>query len=434
MGYGKVGYTRKALKLNFFTNIVDAQAPSLLLNDPVTGKPVQLNFKTQTYDVEFGDSVVTSTTNLVTFGGNVRRNNFNVVVAPTAQDRTELGAYVQDELIFTHVRFTIGGRVDKFGNISEPVFSPRLTATFKPAPDHAFRVSYNKAFRSPSMINNYEDIQVVVATDLSGLAPLLPPSLRPAVAAPFPLVVRTVGSMLPVGTTPQQPLTEESLTAYEVAYTGTFRDRTTLTGALYVNRMDNSIRFTQLPSNLDPYTADAPPPGWPLPNVILSALAQQGIFLPRTAFTYLNLGPIRQKGLELSVDHRLNNALTASVNYSWQGNPTVLPSATPYPLQKLDLPPTHRFNIGFNFDGTRLLGSTMVSYTDRAFWDDVLSTAFYGFTDPYTTVNAAFGIKWPRYRMTTDVKVTNLFNADIQQHVFGDILKRAAVAEVQFRF
>src|SRR5262249_10901956 len=105
--------------------------------------------------------------------------------------------------------------------------------------------------------------------------------------------------------------------------------------AFYVNRLDNGIRFSQLPSNLDPYTAAAPPPGWPLPSAILTALAQQGIFLPHTAFTYLNLGPIRQKGLELSVDHRLNNALTASVNYSWQGNPSVLPSATPYPLQKL---------------------------------------------------------------------------------------------------
>ena len=37
-------------------------------------------------------------------------------------------------------------------------------------------------------------------TDLSGLAPLLPPPLRPLVAAPFPLVVRAVGSRLPIGT------------------------------------------------------------------------------------------------------------------------------------------------------------------------------------------------------------------------------------------
>ena len=55
----------------------------------------------------------------------------------------------------------------------------------------------------------------------------------------------------------------------------------------------------QLPNNLDPYTPANPPPGWQLPPVILGQMAQLGIFLPRTAFTYLNLGPLRQKGLEL---------------------------------------------------------------------------------------------------------------------------------------
>ena len=33
-------------------------------------------------------------------------------------------------------------------------FSPRLTAMFKPTEDHSLRVSFNKAFRSPSAVNN----------------------------------------------------------------------------------------------------------------------------------------------------------------------------------------------------------------------------------------------------------------------------------------
>jgi hypothetical protein len=48
---------------------------------------------------------------------------------------------------------------------------------------------------------------------LSGLAPLLPPPLQPAVAAPFPLLVRAIGSELPIGSTPQTRLKQESLTA-----------------------------------------------------------------------------------------------------------------------------------------------------------------------------------------------------------------------------
>ena len=45
-------------------------------------------------------------------------------------------------------------------------------------------------------------------------------------------------------------------------------------------------------------------------------MAQRGILLPRTAFTYLNLGPIRQTGLELWLEQQVSRSLAASVNYS----------------------------------------------------------------------------------------------------------------------
>ena len=38
---------------------------------------------------------------------------------------------------------------------------------------------------------------------------------------------------------------------------------------------------------------------------------------------------------------------------------------------------------------------------------------------------------WLQGRVTTMVKVTNLFNEDIQQHIFGDILKRQIVGELR---
>ena len=90
----------------------------------------------------------------------------------------------------------------------------------KPAEDHAVTLSYNRAFRAPSVINNTLQTRIVSPVDLTGLAPLLPPGLRPAVAQPFPLVVNAVGSDIPIGGMPQEELFEESLTAYEVSYTG----------------------------------------------------------------------------------------------------------------------------------------------------------------------------------------------------------------------
>jgi iron complex outermembrane receptor protein len=433
MGYARVGYSKAALKLSFFTNLLSAEAPNLLLVDPASGRPLQLDFSTQTYDFEAGHATTLGRRQALTYGGNVRRNNFDLTIAPAAENRTEIGGYLQDEIILDRVRVTVGGRVDKAGNLPDAVFSPRVAAVFKPVPDHSVRVSFNRAFRSPSVINNYLDTSIVVPTDLSGLAPLLPLPLRPAVAAPFPLVVKAVGSRLPIGSTPQAELKQESVTAYEAAYTGTFRDRTTVGLAFYVNDLSDSINFTQLSPRLDPYTPANPPPGWPLPPVILGGLAQLGIFLPRTAFTYLNLGPLRQKGVEASIDHRFNSRLTAFANYSWQGDPTILDDPEPYPLQELALPPTHRFNLGFNFDGPRYLGNLSLNYSDRGFWSDVLSSPFHGFTDPYTMVNGAFGVKWLNGRVTTSVKVNNIFNQDVRQHVFGDIIKQSGVFEVRFR-
>ena len=35
--------------------------------------------------------------------------------------------------------------------------------------------------------------------------------------------------------------------------------------------------------------------------------------------------------------------------------------------------------------------------------------------------------------VTTTVKVTNVFNQTIQQHIFGDLLRRTVVGEVKFK-
>ena len=431
MGYGSLRYQRGTFKLNVFTNAVSASAPNLLLVDPSTGKPLQLDLTTQTYDIEVSDRKRVDR-HVLTFGGNVRRNTFDISLAPAAEARTEFGGYLQDEIVFDRAKVTVGGRVDKFGNLANPVFSPRLTLTYMPVADHALRISYNRAFLSPSVIDNFLDIKIAVPVDLSALAPLLPPPLQPLVKDPFPLVVRAVGSSIPIGGVPQPELTYQSLSAYEAAYTMTVGARTTLGLAVYVNDLDNNINFAAISPPRDSYTAANPPPGWPLPPSLIDLLAQSGILLPQTGFTYRNLGPRRDKGVELSVDRRFSRALTAFANYSWQARPRVLDSRT-YPETELSLPPTNRFNVGFNFDGARFLGSGSVNHADRAFWADVLTAPYHGFSNAYTMVNGSAGVKWSQGRLATLLKVTNIFNQDIQQHVFGDILKRSAIVEARIK-
>ena len=90
-----------------------------------------------------------------------------------------------------------------------------------------------------------------------------------------------------------------------------------------------------------------------------------------------------------------------------------------------------RFNAGFNYRGSRYLGGASLNYSSSAFWSDVLTSPYAGYTDAFTLVNASAGMKWTGDRMVGMIKVTNLLNQDVQQHVFGDILKRSVSFEVR---
>ena len=85
-------------------------------------------------------------------------------------------------------------------------------------------------------------------------------------------------------------------------------------------------------------------------------------------------------------------------------------------------------------------GDTVVVTASRAevrlldaFWSDVLTAGYHGYTDGYATVNGSFGVKWQGGTITTTVKVNNLFNQTDQQHIFGDLLRRTVLGEIKFR-
>ncbi len=431
LSYGRVSYERDAFQLNMFANLLRSEAPSLLVPDGLSGKRLQLDFTTQTYDIEARYSAALRN-HAVTYGGNYRRNNFDISLAPGADERNEFGGFIEDEISVQRFRFTVGARVYKFSNIEDPAFSPRVNVAYQPTQNHTVRFGLSQAFRSPSANNNFLDVTVTTPTNIQSLAPLVPPSQRGIVNIPFPLPVRAVGSEVPFGDVSGAPLRKERLTAYEIAYMATFQEWTTLGVAFYVHNLDDTINFTPLPDSLDSYTSEAPPLGWPVAPSLIDTLAASGEFLPRTAFAYLNLGPTRNKGVEVSIDHRVNSAISLFANYSWQDDPVILDDPDPFPATELTLPPTHRFNAGATYNGPRFLGSATVNYTDGTLWGDVLDSQFHGFTEPFTMINAGFGIRWRRGFVTTSIKGTNLVNDTIQHHIFGDLFGRAVTAQVRF--
>jgi iron complex outermembrane receptor protein len=340
---------------------------------------------------------------VLSYGGNFRHNAFDITLAPAGDDRNEGGGYIQDEIFINdYFRWVVGARLDKFSSIDGAVFSPRTALLFKPAPAHTIRGSFNRAFRAPSHINNHIDVTIVT------------PVVLPVVG-PFIFPTRAVGN---------PDLKQETLTAYELGYTGVLGSRATVTASVYWNTTEDGIYFTPVAA----YSPSNPPPGWPLPPAFVppNVLTSQ--------YTYLNIGKIFDKGVELGVNGVVNRHLSVFTNYSYQWMPEIEDFQAGTSIADINWPPKNRFNAGVNVDYSRFFGNFSVNYTDEAYWQDVLDARFAGTTDPFTLLNGAFGVRWLDDRITTSVKVTNLGNEEVMQHVFGDIIKRQVVGEVRLEF
>ena len=75
-------------------------------------------------------------------------------------DQTEeFGAYLQSETaISPRLDLVLAGRMDTHSALPDPVFSPRAALVFKPREGQALRVSYNRAFSTPSSLNQFLDL------------------------------------------------------------------------------------------------------------------------------------------------------------------------------------------------------------------------------------------------------------------------------------
>jgi outer membrane receptor protein involved in Fe transport len=415
MTYLTTRYQNAGRRIAFFTNLLDGDATNLLARDP-TGQFLPLDFNTKTFDFDASEVRAVGTKNVLTFGGNFRHNTFDISIAPGGDDRNEGGVFLQDEIFLgDRFRWVVGGRVDKFSSIDDPVFSPRTTFMVKPDAAQTFRVSFNRAFRAPSYINNNISTTILNEANLSALSPLL---------ARFVFPIRATGN---------RELKQETMTAYEVGYSGVIRRRATVSAAVYWNVTKDGIYFT--PNVF--YTAASPPPTWPaiIPTAALALLAARTppVLLPAN-FTYLNIGTVKDKGFELGVDAAVNQNVNVFTNYSFQARPVaedLLPGTT---INDINWPAKNRFNAGFDFSRGRFLGNLMASYTGEAYWQDVLDLRYAGTTDDYTLINGGFGVRWAGERVLTSIKFLNLANREVLQHIFGDVMKRNVIGEVRFTF
>lgn len=164
-------------------------------------------------------------------------------------------------------------------------------------------------------------------------------------------------------------------------------------------------------------------------------------------FQYQNTGTVRNDGLELGVAWLGPRGMSAALNYSWQSDPVSagIPmsdridearrehaTGTPDTTDFVNIPARHRLSLSGQIDRPRWFAAASWDYISGTFWQDVLTSDYWGFVPGYHLVGVRGGWRFPRTGLELTAQITNLLNRPIQQHIYGDIIERRATIGLSY--
>ena len=457
MSYGRVQYLRGSMEIGAFANRTAVPFSSILSQTP-TGQFLEGNMNSTAYDISLKDTRFLGGRHLFSYGASARYLTLDFTLAPEGDGRSEMGAYVNDEIFLSdRWRWIVGTRADRMSVLDKIVLSPRTTLIFKPTPTQAFRVSYNRAFRAPSLTNSFLDT-LIGQPAVFDLRPVFR-GFFGALSVPDSALPAPVTYTIPIDVVGNQSLVQESLTAYEVGWSGALNDWLGASAAVYVNDMRDSIDFTD-----DTFwSGENPPAGWneafadvadfigrlgavlppgTLPPSIAAIAVNPGYLIDAlgtlagaqlpSSLTYINRTSARNSGVELGLTGRRRN-VGGFLNYSWQAEP-VVEGFGEEDADEISIPAAHRINAGIDAEIGAFDFGLSLNYTDRAYWTDVLTAEYHGWTEAFTLVSATLAMNLLEGRVQPSVRVINLLNQEIQNHVFGDVLRRQVIGGLRYRF
>jgi len=156
--YAQIRTTYNRFFAQFYINASDAGDTYLLRN----GAPITDRSRLMVAQLQHGASI--GDWQRFTYGTDfllttpVTEGSINGLYEDEDETR-EFGAYIQSETkLVDQVNLVLAGRMDLHSALPDPVFSPRAGIVWKPAEEHAFRVTYNRAFSTPSSLNQFLDL------------------------------------------------------------------------------------------------------------------------------------------------------------------------------------------------------------------------------------------------------------------------------------
>jgi outer membrane receptor for ferrienterochelin and colicins len=201
---------------------------------------------------------------------------------------TEFGGYLQADysLLRDTLRLVAAARVDTHSNYSAQ-FSPKAAVVYTLQRTQHLRVGYNRAFKSPTILENYLLISNVLVGNRTGF-----------------IIKDADGNVL----SEIDPLVPESVDSLEVGYKATFAEKILVDVVAYHSWYENFISALTPRANPAQGTFAFYPDGTPV---------AEGTPVQGTLSTYANFGRSRVAGADLGVDYMITPEITLNGSVSY---------------------------------------------------------------------------------------------------------------------
>ena len=334
----------------------------------------------------------------VTWGGQYRNDRVSsdrqwLIDRLTGEDITtnQIGGYAQLELPVTDmIRLVGAGRYDKHDDY-DAQFSPKAAILLSPAEDQTFRVSYNRAFKSPTTLQTsffFPDFQPFVGVfgNRDGY------EIRNSDGA----VVRTI-----------DPIEPEVNNTWEIGYKGILGDRFYVDVTGYRSKFDKFMSPLVIIANfLTPAAQGGPTTAY---NAVTGEPLTGATGGPQIPLTYFNVGKATVFGTDMGLRYLLTNTVALNATMSWQTLDTVIANVgDPAEATAFNSP---EFKLTLGTDVTSFLlpnlsaGMTFRTVSGYHF----VSGVNVGRVPTFNTFDIRLGYDIPQYGMRVNLSVQNLF-------------------------
>lgn len=221
------------------------------------------------------------------------------------------------------IRFTVSGRIDD-ASLFDPELSPKVGLQWAPRDDHVLRVTWSRAYLTPTPAQRFIQFPLGPPVDLSLLeAGLRASPLGPALAGVPVGELFTASSAVPVLAIGNEDLDPGEVTSVEAGYKGQL-DRVFVTADVHRSEFED-FEAGLLPwvhPDFLSWTAPAAVPSGAADAVeaavwaAVPGITRLGDGTTALVFSDATSGRATQWGVDLGVDARVSDELSLGVNYS----------------------------------------------------------------------------------------------------------------------